>query len=307
MPHIAVEEVQIGDRLREEYGDIDGLAESLEKHGLIHPIVLDADNNLVCGGRRLAAAMLLGWEQIEYREVGALSEKERRLIELEENRRRKDLTPYEEAKNIVEQAETAREMAKEEAELRPESGRNSPKRGRPPEAGSDRDVEDRTGIPRAAVDIAEKVVETVETYPFMQNPGWKQTRVLEAREHLQKLPESDRPKAAALIGGPFIPPSRAVGILKNLVEKPADARAEIFRLQESEDSRERSLALTRAAELVPAPDPRSVTLREVSRKLKEMAALFTGDPFNPELTRYSEEVNALADHIRDAHRRKTGP
>ncbi len=44
-----------------------------------------------------------------------------------------------------------------EEQFRPNSGRNS-KRGRPPESGSYRDIEDRTGIPRQTIKDAEQHV-----------------------------------------------------------------------------------------------------------------------------------------------------
>ena len=51
--------IKVGTRFREELGDIESLAQSLESEGLINPITIDKDNNLLAGGRRLAAAKFL--------------------------------------------------------------------------------------------------------------------------------------------------------------------------------------------------------------------------------------------------------
>ena len=38
---------------------------SIKRHGLLHPIVLSEDNQLICGRRRLAAYMQLELKEIE--------------------------------------------------------------------------------------------------------------------------------------------------------------------------------------------------------------------------------------------------
>ena len=46
-------------RFRKDLGDLRPLIESIKRHGLLHPIVLTEDNQLICGRRRLAAYMQL--------------------------------------------------------------------------------------------------------------------------------------------------------------------------------------------------------------------------------------------------------
>lgn len=50
-----IADIKVGKRRREEMGDIEGLAASIRRYGLIHPVVVDQDWNLVAGSRRLAA------------------------------------------------------------------------------------------------------------------------------------------------------------------------------------------------------------------------------------------------------------
>ncbi len=93
-----VEEIKIGDRAREDYGDLESLKDSMTKFGQLHPIIITNNNKLVAGGRRLSAALLLDWEYIEVKYFNDLSELERKEIELEENLIRKDLEWHETVK-----------------------------------------------------------------------------------------------------------------------------------------------------------------------------------------------------------------
>jgi ParB family chromosome partitioning protein len=45
-------------------GDIDGLAASIAKNGLLQPIAVTFDGHLIAGERRLRAVQLLGWKTI---------------------------------------------------------------------------------------------------------------------------------------------------------------------------------------------------------------------------------------------------
>ncbi len=89
-------------RFREDYGNIEDLADSIREKGLIQPITVqqtgDQSYKLVAGGRRLAAAVTLGMDSIPavIREVE--DEADYREIELFENVFRKNLTWQEEAR-----------------------------------------------------------------------------------------------------------------------------------------------------------------------------------------------------------------
>lgn len=89
---IPIKDINEGDRQRTELGDISALAGSIQRLGLIQPIVVDQHLRLIAGGRRLAACRSLAWETIDavFREV--LTDDELAELELEENVRRKDFT-----------------------------------------------------------------------------------------------------------------------------------------------------------------------------------------------------------------------
>ena len=58
-------EIPIGDivgkgRIRKDLGDLTTLENSIRKLGLVYPVILDRNNVLVCGERRLAACRNIG-------------------------------------------------------------------------------------------------------------------------------------------------------------------------------------------------------------------------------------------------------
>jgi ParB family chromosome partitioning protein len=85
---VPVADIKLEDRARQDFGDLKTLAESIEQLGLIHPPLLDADNNLIAGERRIRAMQLLDLTEVPvvYREQ--LSESQRKEMELHENIRR---------------------------------------------------------------------------------------------------------------------------------------------------------------------------------------------------------------------------
>jgi ParB/RepB/Spo0J family partition protein len=89
-------------RQRREITDVPELAESISRLGLIHPIVIDSDYNLVAGERRLAAVRSLGWTEVPCQFVSDLSDSDARAIELEENIKRVDITWQDRARAVRE-------------------------------------------------------------------------------------------------------------------------------------------------------------------------------------------------------------
>ena len=88
-----ISSIKIGDRHRKDMGDLQTLADSIRAQGLLQPIGITTENELVFGERRLRACRdILGWTQIETRVVNVTSIVEG---EQEENEIRKDFTPSE--------------------------------------------------------------------------------------------------------------------------------------------------------------------------------------------------------------------
>jgi ParB family transcriptional regulator, chromosome partitioning protein len=85
----AIADIKIGERHRRDMDDLATLAASIEAVGLLHPPVVDKNNVLVAGERRIRAALLLGWTDIQ---VTVIDIAEIVLGEYAENEVRKDFT-----------------------------------------------------------------------------------------------------------------------------------------------------------------------------------------------------------------------
>lgn len=93
---ISLIKVDAEERIRKDMGDLEPLVDSIEKVGLINPIVIDENSNLVAGFRRLEACRRLGWEEIEVKIVNVDGNQMTLLdVELAENFYRKDFTSEE--------------------------------------------------------------------------------------------------------------------------------------------------------------------------------------------------------------------
>jgi len=89
------------DRYRRDLGDLKELGTSIRESGQIQPIVINRQRELIVGGRRLAACILEGLEvKVVYEDT--VDPKRMRIWEIEENIRRKDLSPAEYALAVEE-------------------------------------------------------------------------------------------------------------------------------------------------------------------------------------------------------------
>lgn len=85
-------DVWVGPRHRKDMGDIAALAASIDRVGLLHPIVVTPDNKLIAGERRLEACKLLGWGDVP---ATVVSLEDIVRGENDENAIRKDFLPSE--------------------------------------------------------------------------------------------------------------------------------------------------------------------------------------------------------------------
>lgn len=92
---VKVTDIKLTERIRKQVGDISGLKESIRNVGLLNPVLIDMDSQLISGLRRLEAVKQLGWEYIEVRVLDIRSRRQRILVESEENSHRNDLSPEE--------------------------------------------------------------------------------------------------------------------------------------------------------------------------------------------------------------------
>lgn len=95
---VAISEIVVEEavRIRKDIGDLEVLQSSIEKVGLINPVMIDENNNLLAGFRRLTACKNLGWQEIEVTVVTLNGDQIKMLdVEIAENFFRKDFTPEE--------------------------------------------------------------------------------------------------------------------------------------------------------------------------------------------------------------------
>lgn len=98
MVEIPIKKISFRKRFRKDHGDIAGLAASIQKQGLLQPIVVVKEKEffrLLAGRRRLQACQKLGWKKIQ----ALVFETENELfcleVERDENECRKEYTPSE--------------------------------------------------------------------------------------------------------------------------------------------------------------------------------------------------------------------
>jgi ParB/RepB/Spo0J family partition protein len=87
---ISVDQITVSERQRKNVGDLSDLMENISDLGLIHPIVINRDNVLVVGERRLRAVQKLGWDRITCQYTDEVDLK-LKAIEFAENDQRQDL------------------------------------------------------------------------------------------------------------------------------------------------------------------------------------------------------------------------
>lgn len=96
---IDITKIKTQDRIRKDFGNIKELADDIKLNGLINPPVVTAEADgtftLLAGERRLRAMKSLGYQQIEVRTWGSLTDEQKLNIEISENEVRKDFTKAE--------------------------------------------------------------------------------------------------------------------------------------------------------------------------------------------------------------------
>ena len=118
-----INHIRVGERHRKDFGDIGALADSIKNIGLLAPVVVDANNNLVAGHRRLEAVRKLGWPNVPVRRVRQINDAISALTaERDENTCRKDFTPSE----AVALGMALEELERPQAEERMKAGVEQP-------------------------------------------------------------------------------------------------------------------------------------------------------------------------------------
>lgn len=123
--------IKVGKRFRKNLGDIDALADSISRLGLLHPIVVNLDHRLVAGFRRLHAVKKLGWDSVSVRFVHDLKDLDEIDAQGEENTCREDFTPAEAEAYQQARLPYCKKQAEAEGREKKREGGEKGGRGRP--------------------------------------------------------------------------------------------------------------------------------------------------------------------------------
>jgi N6-adenosine-specific RNA methylase IME4 len=212
---VEVDSITVAGNFRKDLGDIEKLAASIQKLGLLHPVVIKPGGALIVGRRRLEAARQSGAKMIHANIVDNLSDAIDLLkAQRDENSLRKDLLPSE----AVALARAFEEEEKKAAAQRAEEGR---KRGglirqgslvescHGPDVGKTRDrVASICGMSGRTLEKAKAVVkaaeEAPEKYAFFLDEMDRTGRVDGMYRILKRTQQADAmAKEAPLPEGPF--------------------------------------------------------------------------------------------------------
>lgn len=161
---IPLSDIVIEARTRRDMGDIEALALSIDHLGLLHPIVVDSQNKLIAGERRLRAARKLKWPDIPANRVKSLDDALLALAaERDENTCRKDFLPSEAVEHGKKLEELERPKAKERERARKGEQAGADKSGNLPplDTGKTRDkVGEAVGMSGRTYEKAKAVVKS---------------------------------------------------------------------------------------------------------------------------------------------------
>lgn len=172
MPDLSIELIRVEKRFRKTLGDLTSLMKSIREMGLLHPVVVNSENVLIAGARRLEACKRLGMAKVPVRVINL---EDLLRAEHDENVERLDFLPSESVtiKRALEpiEKERANQRLREAGRLGGQTaGRGREKQGSAKLAegccGETRDkVALATGMGRTSLQKAEEVVKAAETEP----------------------------------------------------------------------------------------------------------------------------------------------
>jgi N6-adenosine-specific RNA methylase IME4 len=152
-----IDAILVGPRFRKNLGNLDDLAASIDEIGLLHPVVITSDMQLIAGQRRLEACRTLGWTEIP---VTVIAINEIVRGEYAENAIRKDFLPSE-----IDAIRRAMEPAEKEAAVeRMSDGGKGWKLSTPSEKTRDK-IGEFAGVSGRTVEKIARVVEAAEAEP----------------------------------------------------------------------------------------------------------------------------------------------
>lgn len=183
-------------RRKSDEAKIKELADSIKSLGLIHPIVVDDENNLVAGLHRLSACESLGWDKIKAT-VYTKNSDLMKLLEIDENLMRNELNYVERGEVLVDRQEVYDKLfptKSDEPKLRSLKGVKDSKNGKDDSEGATvapsftEDTASKTGLSQRTVqvdiqiaknlneDVKEQVIDLINEDKIQKNDVMKIAR-----------------------------------------------------------------------------------------------------------------------------------
>lgn len=248
----AVDAIRAGQRHRTDLGDVEALAGSIRRLGMLEPIVITPDGELVLGARRLAAVKLLGWREVPVWIVPAVTDRLRILrAVVDDHEHTKQLNPVEQAGLYAE----LKELYTAYARARQEGSRfgGEPGPGESPEPGEARVLAARALTGRDSHQAHERVLRVRR---LAEDPTLPDSLREEARAALERMVSS------GTITGPFsdVVAAEAREVLSAVLSVPGSPAA----------------AGTHASRALAGLDAASTPVERIRRASETLAAARTG-------------------------------
>jgi ParB family chromosome partitioning protein len=258
----SVDSIRVGSRHRADLGDIDALAESIERQGLLQPITVTPEGVLVCGARRLAALRQLRVRKVSVWVRAGISDRLTQVLaEQDENALHKPLSPteaatlYRECKTLLAEDAARRQLASRFGAVATGGGSDGAVTVTAPSKRNDGD----TRTQAALLVTGRRSFTTLERIGRLQDIAADESLPAEVRHHAQAE------LAAVQEGAPVLPAFRRVSGDQVLTELDAVARSA------SEPAEDRSAAVEAAARIRAGEepswgeDPKQVAVRALAR------------------------------------------
>jgi len=181
--------IKIGKRFRKDLGDVGELAASIDKLGLLQPVVVSADGQLIAGLRRIKAAQKLGWKQVPAFVAKSVTEAVLRLeAERDENTCRKDFLRTE----AIAVADAIAEAYKPKAEEAAQEGRKAGASKGGKTAGRGRPIASRGSSPKGKQDESARTTAVAAKAVGMDRRTYEKGKAVVASGDKVLMAEMDR-------------------------------------------------------------------------------------------------------------------
>jgi len=182
---VEVSKIQVGERQRKSFQKMEELAQSIQDHGLLQPLVVTEELKLVAGERRLRACKSLGLKKVPAVLREDLDEIRQKELELEENTQREDLS-------WVEVTLARAELHKLKVSIYGPAKQGAPAAGETEQGWSLEDTAVSLGISKAQMSMDVTLAEKLEYFPDLANASSK-------REAVKKLNRKEREALSHLL------------------------------------------------------------------------------------------------------------